>query len=501
MASKLKLTELLYPTSTTPAITINADDTVTFGAPTTTITNLSATSITDSGNLTFTGTGNRILGDFSNATAANRVIFQTSTASANTRVGMMPNLASGGTSGPVLYSTSDPSNSSIFDIRVTDTSVVSLLSDKAGTGTYLPMTFQTGGSEAMRITTDRNVGIGTISPQAPLNVSYSNAARGDTLRLTNTNTGGYGPWLNFYGDYSSGYSFAKIGAENETTGATLRFHTADTSKVSQERMRIDSSGNVGIGVSPAASVKLEINGSLRISGAMGSVAAVGGGNFSYEAPITRAYVGDGTGYSWAFSRRVSSTTTDLVTISDSGSLSIGKTAASESYTSGSGFGFASPTNPFFSVVNLASSSNNACIYLNQRNTTSTNSLIVFLTNNGSSQSSVGSIYHNGTNTTYATSSDYRLKNITGELTKSGTFIDALKPKVGTWKSNGSPFVGFLAHEFAEVSPSSVSGEKDAVDKNGNPEYQGMQASSSEVMANIIAELQSLRRRVAELESI
>jgi hypothetical protein len=41
MASKLKLTELLYPTSTTPAITINADDTVTFGAPTTAFTNVS----------------------------------------------------------------------------------------------------------------------------------------------------------------------------------------------------------------------------------------------------------------------------------------------------------------------------------------------------------------------------------------------------------------------------------------------------------------------------
>jgi hypothetical protein len=107
------------------------------------------------------------------------------------------------------------------------------------------------------------IGIGTTSPQAPLNVSYSNSTRTDTLRLTNRNTGGYGSWLNFYGDYDGGYSFAKIGTENETTGATLRFHTADTSKVSQERMRLDSSGNLGLGTnSPSTFGKFAVTGTL-----------------------------------------------------------------------------------------------------------------------------------------------------------------------------------------------------------------------------------------------
>ena len=117
-----------------------------------------------------------------------------------------------------------------------------------------------------------------------------------------------------------------------------------------------------------------------------------------------------------------------------------------------------------------------------------------------SGTTVGTITVTSTTTAYNTSSDYRLKNITGSLTNSGTFIDALKPKVGTWKSNGSEFVGFLAHEFAEISPSSVSGEKDAVDADGKPIYQSMQASSSEVIANLVAELQSLRARLAVLEA-
>lgn len=97
------------------------------------------------------------------------------------------------------------------------------------------------------------------------------------------------------------------------------------------------------------------------------------------------------------------------------------------------------------------------------------------------------------------SSDYRLKTITGNVVSSGAFIDALKPRVGTWKEDGSAFVGFVAHEVQEVSPSSVTGVKDGVDDNGKEVYQGVAYSSSEIVANIVAELQSLRKRVAELE--
>jgi hypothetical protein len=113
---------------------------------------------------------------------------------------------------------------------------------------------------------------------------------------------------------------------------------------------------------------------------------------------------------------------------------------------------------------------------------------------------VGQIVTTNTTCAYNSVSDYRLKEVTGLLVNSGSFIDALKPKVGKWKSNDSKFVGFLAHEFAEVSPSSVSGEKDAIDAEGKPIYQSMQASSSEVMANVVAELQSVRKRLAALEA-
>jgi hypothetical protein len=111
-------------------------------------------------------------------------------------------------------------------------------------------------------------------------------------------------------------------------------------------------------------------------------------------------------------------------------------------------------------------------------------------------SETGSVTTNVNNTTYNTSSDYRLKNITGPITNSGSYIDSLKPVEGTWKHDGSVFVGLVAHEAQEVSRTQIAtGSKDG------DEMQGMSYSSPEMIANLIAEVQSLRARVAALESI
>jgi hypothetical protein len=112
----------------------------------------------------------------------------------------------------------------------------------------------------------------------------------------------------------------------------------------------------------------------------------------------------------------------------------------------------------------------------------------------------GSISLNGTTgVLYNLTSDYRIKNNPVPVTDSGAFVDALQPKTWDWWDGSGKGVGFIAHEFMEVAKYSGSGKKDAVDAKGNPVYQCIQPSSSEVMANLVAELQSLRKRLAALE--
>lgn len=110
-------------------------------------------------------------------------------------------------------------------------------------------------------------------------------------------------------------------------------------------------------------------------------------------------------------------------------------------------------------------------------------------------SGIGSIQQTNTTVTYTTVSDYRTKRDITDLVGSGDFIDALRPVQFKWAVDDQPASGFIAHEAQAVSPSSVSGVKDAVEADGQPIYQAMQAGSPEIIANLVAELQSVRARL------
>lgn len=93
-----------------------------------------------------------------------------------------------------------------------------------------------------------------------------------------------------------------------------------------------------------------------------------------------------------------------------------------------------------------------------------------------------------------TTSDYRRKSKISAVKGFWERLMALNPISFMWDIGGWDR-GFLAHEFAKPYPRSVNGEKDAVDADGKPIHQSMQASTSEVMADVAAALQDIQRRL------
>ncbi len=128
--------------------------------------------------------------------------------------------------------------------------------------------------------------------------------------------------------------------------------------------------------------------------------------------------------------------------------------------------------------------------------------IAFLNSSGGS---TGSITWTATTTAYNTSSDYRLKENIAPMTGALAKVQQLKPVTYTWKADGSDGEGFIAHELAEVVPQCVTGEKDAVDAEGKPVYQGIDtsflvATLTAAIKEQQAMIQTLQAEVADLKS-
>jgi len=108
----------------------------------------------------------------------------------------------------------------------------------------------------------------------------------------------------------------------------------------------------------------------------------------------------------------------------------------------------------------------------------------------------GSISTNGSSISYNTSSDYRLKNTIAPMTGALQKVALLKPCTYKWNADGADGQGFIAHELAEVVPDCVQGEKDAVDAEGNPQYQGIDTSF--LVATLTAAIQEQQAIITAL---
>ena len=89
----------------------------------------------------------------------------------------------------------------------------------------------------------------------------------------------------------------------------------------------------------------------------------------------------------------------------------------------------------------------------------------------------GSIVITTNSTAYNISSDYRLKENVTPITDALSRVNQLKPSRFNFISESDRTVdGFLAHEVKNIIPEAISGEKDAVNEDGTPDYQGIDQS-------------------------
>jgi len=140
---------------------------------------------------------------------------------------------------------------------------------------------------------------------------------------------------------------------------------------------------------------------------------------------------------------------------------------------------------------------------NRANVSGTGTALLFQNNS----STVGSISHNNSSTTYATSSDYRLKESVTYDFDATTRLKQLKPCRFNFIVDADTTVdGFLAHEVSSVVPEAVSGTKDATetytDDDGNEQTriapQGI--DQSKLVPLLVKTIQELEARIKALES-
>jgi hypothetical protein len=302
----------------------------------------------------------------------------------------------------ILYAGSDTANANFLNIKANNFETM-LDTNKSGTGTTQPLVLKFDGVEVGRLTStglavtgalssttganfatsSGNVGIGTATPTFPLCVS-SNSGTDEA----------------FVSGIAGGAYFGAVGVK------PVIFQNNGL-----ERMRIDSSGNVGIGSGNATNGKLGIN-----------------------------FAASGSLYGISLCDSLNASAALFVTFQKSDGTTIGSISR----------------------------------------VTTTDAVV------------------------YNTTSDARLKENLRDFTDSGRLIDSLKPRVFDWKNsdeNGKNVVGFIAQEehaadpiFAHIGAVSVGDE--------DPETitKQWQRSDSALIPILVAELKSVRARLAALES-
>ena len=334
----------------------------------------------------------------------------------------------------------------------------------------LAMDFYTGNAASnnseslrMRIDSSGRVLIGTTtegeSGADDLTIENTSTDMGITLRSATNMAGNI-----FFSDGTSGSAEFAGFIQYQHDGNHMKFGTNTI-----ERMRIDSSGNVGIGTT-SPTQKLDVDGNLKLPDDMAVLFGVS---------------------DMAFVRGKDS--------QSDGFLKLGTGGLERARIDSSGHFF------FSGMTSLTASSSNKGVNIeNQTNTGRMNfhanssagtALNIAFFNSGNH---VGSINTTSSSTSYGTSSDYRLKENVTAISDGITRLKTLKPSRFNFKADATTTVdGFLAHEVTAV-PEAIIGTKDEVDSDNNPVYQSI--DQSKLVPLLVAAVKELITKVEALEA-
>ena len=337
-------------------------------------------------------------------------------------------------------------------------------------------------------------------------------------------------------DQLFGISDSDTGIALGANGANImQFYTGNN-----ERARIDSSGNVGVGGTPSnysGYTNLAINGStggnldLMVNGSQkgyldstssgltlhansGAYVRFGAGGSERMRIDSNGQIGV-SGSTASFDTTGAVNGLQLYYESDSGLATIG------SYSSGGATGLTFHTNSgggassermrinsggdlLVGATSFSYSGSHDCVQIMQSEgriniendvTAGAKYVIAFYNPNGN----VGKITTSGSSTSYSTSSDYRLKENVVGLTGATDRLKQLKPKRFNFIADPETIVdGFLAHEAGAVVPEAVTGEKDEVDGDNNPVIQGI--DQAKLVPLLTAALQEAIAKIETLET-
>ena len=391
-------------------------------------------------------------------------------------------------------------------------------------------------SERMRIDSSGNVGISSTVPEKNLSIG---SAQGDGIQFNYDTTNSYrNQILNYW---------------NSSPDSRMDFNIGRTANVAPVTvMSVGYSGNVGIGTTTPVS-KLEVNGAIKASGITANIGTDPGVSLSYDTSnniglietwtskplLTRTYNYQAFDISGSEKMRITSGGVGIGITNPTRQLSVlDRINIKASSTSGSAnllFGDSdddgigqikydnSDNSMRFQVNNTqrmritsggyviigdsstaiggqltvdnSANTNDTLLRLEDAGGTGTHTQIEFRNTNGT----VGTITTVGTTTAYNTSSDYRLKENIVEMAGALDRVSQLKPSRFNFITDADKTVdGFLAHEVQEIVPEAITGQKDAVDKDGNPDYQGI--DQSKLVPLLVGAIQELKAEIEILKN-